>query len=139
MAKRWAVLIDAENVGADVADPLFERGFTWGDACVRRMYGNFDGNHLAWKDAGDRHSIERVHLSQLIQGKNGADIALVIDALDLMHRGHVDGFCLVSSDSDFTRLAWRLRAEGKTVKGVGKAAPCRRFGKRVRRSSLSRN
>ena len=119
MEWRWAVLIDAENVRAEVADPLFEQVATWGDACVRRMFADFDGNHLGWKAAAKRHSIEPVHLPDMVPGKNGADIALVIDAVDLMHSGHVDGFCLVSSDSDFTRLAWRLRAEGKIVRGVG--------------------
>ena len=127
MARRWAVLIDAENVRAEVADPLFEQVATWGDACVRRMFADFDGNHLGWKAAAKRHSIEPVHLPDMVSGKNGADIALVIEAMDLMHSGHVDGFCLVSSDSDFTRLAKRLRAQGKTVRGVGRAATAEAF------------
>ena len=127
MARRWAVLIDAENVRAEVADPLFEQVATWGDACVRRMFADFDGNHSGWKAAAKRHSIEPVHLPDMVPGKNGADIALVIDAVDLMHSGHVDGFCLVSSDSDFTRLARRLRTEGKTVRGVGRAATAEAF------------
>jgi hypothetical protein len=127
MARRWAVLIDTENVAADVADPLFERVAKWGDASVRRMFGDFDGNHSGWKAAARRHSIEFVHLPDMVPGKNGADIALVIDAVDLMHSGHVDGFCLVSSDSDFTRLAGRLRAEGKTVRGVGRASTADAF------------
>jgi hypothetical protein len=127
MAERWAVLIDAENVGAEVADPLFERVATWGDAAVRRMFASFDGNHRDWKAAGAKYSIEPVHLPSMAKGKNGADIALVIDALDLMHRGHMDGFCIVSSDSDFTRLAWRLREEGRKVRGVGKTSAAATF------------
>lgn len=127
MAGRWAVLIDAENVAADVAAPLFERVATWGEAPVRRMFGDFDGNHTGWKAAAKRHSIETVHLPDLVPGKNGADIALVIDAVDLMHTGHMDGFCLVSSDSDFARLARRLRAEGKTVRGVGRSGTAEAF------------
>ncbi len=129
MVERWAVLIDAENVGAEVADPLFARAAAWGDAAVRRMFANFDGNHKDWKVAGARHSIEPVHLRNMVTGKNGADIALVIDALDLMHRGHMDGFCIVSSDSDFTRLAWRLREEGRKVRGVGKTDAAATFKK----------
>ena len=127
MARRWAVLIDADNVSADIADPLFARLATWGDASVRRMYGNFDGNHIAWKEAAARHSIRSEHLPLLTQSKNGADMALVIDAMDLMHRGNVDGFCLVSSDCDFTSLAWRLREEGKTVRAVGKGTAVSAF------------
>lgn len=121
MSRQWAVLIDAENVQADVADPLFE-GFAR-SSVVRRMYGNFDGNHLAWRQAAGRHAIDWVHLSEMVPGKNGSDIALVIDALDLLHRGHVEAFCLVSSDCDFTRLARYLRENGKLVWGVGNAGP----------------
>jgi hypothetical protein len=128
MARLWAVLIDAENVEAQVADPLFDRLSGRGDTAVRKMYGNFAASHVNWQAAASRHSIEPVHLPNMVAGRNGADIALVIDAVDLMHRGHVDGFCLVSSDSDFTRLACRLRAEGKTVFGVGKSAVTDAFG-----------
>jgi hypothetical protein len=127
MARRWAVLIDAENVAADVADPLFTLVETWGDACVRRMYGDFDGRQAPWKAKRQIHHIETIQLSNMVQGKNGADIALVIDAMDLMGRGHLDGFCLVTSDCDFTRLAWRLRGEGKAVKGVGRAGAAEAF------------
>jgi len=127
MARRWAVLIDAENVAAEVADPLFARVATWGDACVRRMYGDFEGRQSPWKAKRQEHHIETIQLSDMVQGKNGADIALVIDAMDLLGRGHVDGFCLVTSDCDFTRLAWRLRADGRTVHGVGRAGAAQAF------------
>jgi len=123
--KLWAVLIDADNVAADAADPLFN-GFAR-NSVVRRMYGDFDGNHSGWREAAERHSIDRVHLSEMVPGKNGADIALVIDAVDLLHRGHVEGFCLVSSDCDFTRLARYLRENGRTVWGVGNAGQNSKF------------
>ena len=87
------------------------------------MYGDFEGRQALWKAKRPVHRIETVQLSDMVQGKNGADIALVIDAMDLMGRGHLDGFCLVTSDCDFARLARYLRENGRTVWGVGNAGP----------------
>ena len=115
-----AVLIDADNTSARYAQPIFEEIVKLGEANVRRIYGDFSGNRLAGWD-GEIQSLAIVQHQQRnnTTGKNAADIALVIDAMDLMHKGKLDGFCLVSSDSDFTRVAQRLREDGLAVYGFG--------------------
>lgn len=121
-ARRWAVLIDAENVPAAVADPLFARATGCGAVGVRRLYGNLTtGANRAWLAIAGRLGLDATHQIDLAAGKNAADIAMVIDAMDLLHRGWVGGFWLVSSDSDFTRLARRIRDQGLPVHGVGRA------------------
>ena len=91
-----------------------------GEANVRRVYGDFAGTHLAgWDGAIQSLAILQHQQRSNTTGKNAADIALVIDAMDLMHKGKLDGFCIVSSDSDFTRLAQRLREDGLVVYGFG--------------------
>ncbi|MER8406427.1 NYN domain-containing protein [Mesorhizobium sp. M1307] len=131
---RLAVLIDAENASAKIADGLFEEIAKIGEASVRRIYGDFSGSRLkAWSNVVSKHAIQQQYANAT--GKNASDIALVIDAMDLLHSGRFDGFCLVSSDSDFTRLAARIREQGVDVFGFGeqKKAPesfrqaCRRF------------
>jgi hypothetical protein len=119
-AKRLAVLIDADNVPASIADPLFEEIAGLGEASIRRIYGDFSSSRTKnWQDVLNRHAINAVQQFNYTTGKNAADIALVIDAMDLLHGGRVDGFCLVSSDSDFTRLASRIREQGLTAFGIG--------------------
>ena len=115
-----AVLIDADNTSARYAQAIFEEIVKLGEANVRRIYGDFSGNRLAGWD-GEIQSLAIVQHQQRSNttGKNAADIALVIDAMDLMHKGKLDGFCLVSSDSDFTRVAQRLREDGLAVYGFG--------------------
>jgi uncharacterized LabA/DUF88 family protein len=117
---RLAVLIDADNASAKIADGLFEEIAKIGQASLRRIYGDFTSTRLkGWTDVLAKHAIiPHLHLSNTI-GKNASDIALVIDAMDLLHSGIFDGFCLVSSDSDFTRLASRIREQGKDVFGFG--------------------
>jgi hypothetical protein len=118
---RLAVLIDAENVSASIADRLFEEIARIGDAIVRRIYGDFSGTRLAsWNAAVGRHAIQPRQQVACVPGKNSSDIALVIDAMDLLHRGDMDGFCIVSSDSDFAGLAIRMREAGVKVYGFGK-------------------
>ncbi len=133
---RLAVLIDADNISADYARPIFDEIAKLGEANVRRIYGDFDGNWLkGWRKVMLPLAIVPQQQFNHTKGKNAADITLVIDAMDLMHRGGLDGFCLVSSDSDFTRLAQRLREDGTLVYGFGekKKAPeafrnaCSRF------------
>lgn len=117
---RLAVLIDADNVPAKYADGLFEEVAKLGSATVRRVYGDFASPSLGgWVDVLARHAIAPQQQFANIKGKNASDIALVIDAMDLLHSARLDGFCLVSSDSDFTRLAGRLREEGVEVYGFG--------------------
>ncbi len=119
-AKRLAVLIDADNTSAGYAPAIFEEIVKLGEATVRRVYGDFSGTRLkSWNDAIKSLAILQHQQRSNSTGKNASDIALVIDAMDLMHKGTLDGFCLVSSDSDFTRLAQRLREEGLEVVGFG--------------------
>jgi uncharacterized LabA/DUF88 family protein len=115
-----AVLIDAENASAKIADALFKEIAAIGEAAARRIYGDFTSPQMrSWTEVLARHAIQpQLHLANTT-GKNASDIALVIDAMDLLHSDRFDGFCLVSSDSDFTRLASRIREEGKGVFGFG--------------------
>jgi uncharacterized LabA/DUF88 family protein len=109
---RFAVLIDADNTSPQIAGGLFEEVARYGEASVRRIYGDFSSPHLkSWSEILQKHAIDPYQQFAYTKGKNASDIALVIDAMDLLHSGRFDGFCLVSSDSDFTRLASRLREE----------------------------
>ena len=116
---QFAVLIDGENVSPKVADQLFREIAKLGQAPVRRVYGDFDGSAKGWKEAVSRHAIIARQQFPNVPNKNASDIALVIDAMDLMHAGRFDGFCLVSSDSDYTGLATRLREQQLKVIGFG--------------------
>jgi uncharacterized LabA/DUF88 family protein len=119
---RLAVLIDAENASPQIAPGLFQQIAKLGDATIRRIYGDFSGTrHKTWVEALPRFGILAQQHFANCPGKNAQDIALVIDAMDLLHRGGLDGFCLVSSDSDFTRLATRIREHGLAVYGFGEA------------------
>lgn len=119
-APRLAVLIDAENASARIADALFNEIATLGEASARRIYGDFASPQIAgWTRVLARFAIQPQQNFANTKGKNSGDIALVIDAMDLLHSGRFDGFCLVSSDADFTRLAARIREEGVDVYGFG--------------------
>lgn len=121
-AKKLAVLIDADNTSPKVADGLFEEVAKIGEASLRRIYGDFSRGQLAgWEKVLARHAILAQQQFAYTTGKNSTDITLVIDAMDLLHSGRFDGFCLVSSDSDFTRLAARIREQGVDVYGIGQA------------------
>lgn len=118
--QRFAVLIDADNASASVAQELIDEVAKWGTATVRRAYGDWTSQNLSgWKDKLHRLAIQPIQQFAYTKGKNSTDSAFIIDAMDLLYAGNVDGFCLVSSDSDFTRLATRLRESGKTVYGLG--------------------
>src|SRR3954465_192270 len=118
---RLAVLIDGDNTSPQIVGGLFEEVAKFGEASVRRIYGDFTGPELKrWSNILQKHAIDPYQQFAYTKGKNASDIALVIDAMDLLHSGRFDGFCLVSSDSDFTRLASRLREQGADVYGFGK-------------------
>ena len=118
--RRLAILIDADNTSPRIAAGLFEEVAKFGEASVRRIYGDFSGQRLkSWVDILQKYAIDPYQQFAYTTGKNASDIALVIDAMDLLHSGRLDGFCLVSSDSDFTRLASRLREQGADVFGFG--------------------
>ncbi|MGB6118528.1 MAG: NYN domain-containing protein [Mesorhizobium sp.] len=117
---RLAVLIDADNASSKIADGLFEEIAKIGEASVRRIYGDFsNARSKGWADLLAKHAIIPQQQFAYTTGKNASDITLVIDAMDLLHSGRLDGFCLVSSDSDFTRLAARIREQGVDVFGFG--------------------
>lgn len=119
-SKRLAVLIDADNAQASLCNELFAEISKYGVANVKRAYGDWTTTNLkSWKDVLHQHAIQPVQQFSYTQGKNSTDSALIIDAMDLLHTGNLDGFCLVSSDSDFTKLANRLRESGLTVYGFG--------------------
>jgi len=118
--RRLAVLIDADNAPASMIEGLLSEVAKYGVASVKRIYGDFTSTRQTqWKAALLKHSISPVQQFAYTSGKNATDSSLIIDAMDLMYTGRFDGMCLVSSDSDFTRLAQRLREEGPTVYGFG--------------------
>ena len=118
--RRLAILIDADNAQASVIEGLLAEVAKFGLASVKRIYGDFTSQHMnQWKKVLLKHSISPVQQFAYTTGKNATDSSLIIDAMDLMYTGRFDGVCLVSSDSDFTRLAQRMREAGLTVYGFG--------------------
>ncbi len=118
---RLAVLIDADNVSASHAAALLAELARYGSPTVKRAYGDWTTQQLTgWKSELARHAIQPIQQFANTVGKNSTDSALIIDAMDLLYSGNLDAFAIVSSDSDFTRLATRLRESGKTVYGLGR-------------------
>lgn len=119
--KKLAVLIDAENAQPGIIGGLLDEIANYGIASVKRAYGNWTSQTLQpWKEVLLSYSIQPMQQFSYTTGKNATDSALIIDAMDLLYTGRFDGFCIVSSDSDFTRLASRIRESGLTVYGFGK-------------------
>lgn len=116
-----AVLIDADNISAKYAEAMFEEITTLGEASIRRIYGDFSGGGPQGWSKDKLANLAIVPFQQFANttGKNASDISLVIDAMDILHSGRFDGFVLISSDSDFTRLASRIREQGLDVFGMG--------------------
>lgn len=138
--RRFAVLIDADNTSPRIVAGLFEEIAKFGEASVRRIYGDFSSSRLrSWIDVLQKYAIDPYQQFAYTTGKNASDIALVIDAMDLLHSGRFDGFCLVSSDSDFTRLASRLREEGADVYGFGAQKTPESFRQACRRFVYTEN
>ncbi len=118
--KRFALLIDADNVSAKYIKPIIDELSKYGTVTYKRIYGDWTLTlHAKWKDALLENSITPIQQFGYTQGKNATDSALIIDALDILYTRSVEGFCIVSSDSDFTRLASRIRESGLTVIGMG--------------------
>jgi hypothetical protein len=134
-ATRLAILIDADNTTARLAGTLLAEIAKYGTPTVKRAYGDWTTQQLAgWKAGLLLHAVQPVQQFAYTTGKNSTDSALIIDAMDLLYAGNLEGFVIVSSDSDFTRLATRLRESGKTVFGMGRrdtpapfVAACDRF------------
>lgn len=118
--QKLAVLIDADNAQASVIQELLAEVSRYGTATIKRAYGDWTTQNLkSWKDVLLRMAIQPIQQFSYTTGKNSTDASLIIDAMDVLHTGTVDGFCLVSSDSDFTRLATRIREKGLVVYGFG--------------------
>lgn len=118
--KRIAVLIDADNVSDKYIPFIFDEISNYGTPTYKRIYGDWTTTHnTAWKKVLLNYSIAPIQQYSYTKGKNATDSALIIDAMDILYSGNVDGFCIVSSDSDFTRLAARLREAGMFVIGMG--------------------
>jgi NYN domain/OST-HTH/LOTUS domain len=123
-----AVLIDADNARPSIVDGLLSEVAKYGVASVKRIYGDWTTPQLGgWKSVLLEHSIHPVQQFRYTTGKNATDSSMIIDAMDLLFTGRFDGFCLVSSDSDFTRLASRIREEGLRVYGFGENKAPRAF------------
>ena len=117
---RYAVLIDADNVAAKYTKNILDELSNYGIATYKRVYGDWTRTSLAgWKNMALDNAITPVQQYSYTSGKNATDSAMIIDAMDILYSNNVDGFCIVSSDSDFTRLAIRLRESGKHVIGMG--------------------
>ena len=118
--KRFALIIDADNVSAKYIKPITDELSKYGTITYKRIYGDWTSTlHAKWKDALLENSIKPIQQFSYTTGKNATDSGMIIDAMDILYSGNVDGYCLVSSDSDFTRLAARLRESGKLVLGMG--------------------
>lgn len=117
---RLAVLIDADNANPNLIELLLQEIATYGVAHVKRIYSDWTDQHSsAWKPKLHKFAIQPIQQFKYTTGKNSTDSALIIDAMDLLYTGNFDGFCIVSSDSDFTRLASRIREAGLVVYGLG--------------------
>lgn len=117
---RLAVLIDADNANADLIESLLKEIAKYGTAHVKRIYGDWTSSQLGkWKEKLNKFAIQPMQQFRYTVGKNATDSALIIDAMDLLYTRSFDGFCVVSSDSDFTRLASRIRESGLVVYGFG--------------------
>ncbi len=126
--KRIAMLIDGDNAQASLIEKMVAETSKYGLVTIRRVYGDWTTTQMkSWKDVLSTHAIQPIQQFQNTVGKNSTDSALIIDAMDILYEGVVDGFCLVSSDSDYTRLATRTREKGVFVMGIGKNTTPRAF------------
>jgi uncharacterized LabA/DUF88 family protein len=125
---KLAVLIDADNAQSVNIEGLLDEVSKYGVASIKRIYGDWTNTHLrSWKEKLLEHAIQPIQQFSYTSGKNATDSAMIIDAMDLLYSGNLDGFCIVSSDSDFTRLAARLRESGLKVYGFGEKKTPRAF------------
>ncbi len=125
--KRLAVLIDSDNVSAKYAQFIMNEVQKYGTPTYKRVYGDWEKGGNGWHNPAINYSIMPVQQCSYIAGKNATDFSMIIDAMDILYTGNVDGFVLVTSDSDFTRLAIRLREAGKLVVGIGELKTPRAF------------
>ena len=120
--KKFAVLVDADNISHRKIKDILDEIANYGTPTIKRIYGDFTNpKFAAWKEVLLENSITPIQQFGYTQGKNATDSAMIIDAMDILYSGKVDGFCLVTSDSDFTKLAMRLREEQMYVIGMGES------------------
>jgi len=127
-SRRLAVLIDGDNAQPSLVEKILSEASKYGTITVRRNYGDWTTSNMGgWKDTLQTHAIQPIQQFRYTIGKNATDSAMIIDAMDLLYSGNVDAFCLVSSDSDYTRLATRIREKGFFVMGIGQKKTPRAF------------
>ncbi len=125
---RLAILIDGDNAQASLIEQILVEAGKYGNATIRRVYGDWTTPNMnSWKDTLNIHAFQPIQQFRYSVGKNATDSAMIIDAMDILHSNQVDGFCLISSDSDYTRLATRIRESGLLVVGIGKKNTPRAF------------
>lgn len=126
--RRVAILIDGDNAQATLIEEILVEAGKYGNATIRRVYGDWTTPNMnSWKDILNIHAFQPIQQFRYTVGKNATDSAMIIDAMDILHSDQVDGFCLVSSDSDYTRLATRIRESGLLVVGIGEKKTPRAF------------
>ena len=136
---RIAMLIDGDNAQPSLIQKMLAETSKYGLVIIRRIYGDWTtANMSGWKDTLQTHAIQPIQQFRYTTGKNATDSAMIIDAMDTLYTGGVDGFCIVSSDSDYTRLATRIREKGFFVMGIGKKNHAARLRQRLRCVCLHR-
>ena len=128
--RKMAVLIDGDNAQPSLIDKILTECAKFGNITIRRVYGDWTTPQMkGWKEALNTHAVQPIQQFRYTVGKNATDSAMIIDAMDILHSDLVDAFCLVSSDSDYTRLATRIREEGFFVMGIGRSITPKPFVK----------
>jgi hypothetical protein len=126
--KAIAVLIDGDNAQPSLLDEILAEVSKYGRTTIRRIYGDWTSPNMnGWKDVLQENAIQPIQQFRHTVGKNATDSAMIIEAMDILHSGVADGFCVVSSDSDYTRLATRIREKGLFVMGIGRQATAKSF------------
>ena len=126
--KRYALLIDSDNISSKYVKNIIDELTKYGIVTIKRIYGDWTRTETnSWKEILLKHSIQPMQQFAYTKGKNATDSYMIIDAMDILYTGNVEGFCIVSSDGDFTRLASRLRESGMTVIGMGEEKTPRSF------------
>ena len=126
--KRVAILIDGDNAQSTLIEEILVEAGKYGNSTIRRVYGDWTTSNMkSWKEILNSFAFQPIQQFRYTIGKNATDSAMIIDAMDILHMEQVDGFCLVSSDSDYTRLATRIRESGKLVIGIGRKLTPRAF------------
>jgi hypothetical protein len=126
--RRLAMLIDGDNIQPSIIKETIAEASRYGILSIRRIYGDWTADNMKpWKEILHTHAVQPIQQFRFTTGKNATDSALIIDAMDILYEGVISGFCLVSSDSDFTRLATRIREKGFFVMGIGRETTPKAF------------